>query len=282
MKPGNKGFAEDPEDHHGTLTTYQDGNLNAERYSTVSPPTYVEYYRMFAKALKGESEVPVKPEDARDVLRIIEAAKESGSADREQARLKDLMERMSVSPSTQASGHSQSPIPSDQQRRPPPLQNIGAGYSASSQQPSYAYNPARSPPISPGYPNGPPGPNYQSFQQNGYPDRRASYGYNPNNYGPVSPPAHQQYFSPPPAQFGGQQPTTTTYGALPQQSYSSGQNLPAGWQPPPPPPGPPPQQDYSAMQATNYPSGPGGYASDPRRSAPQGGGDPWAGLSNWK
>ena len=220
------------------------------------------------------------------LLGAIEAAKGSGSADREQARMKELMERMSLSPSTNASGHSQSPVPADQHRRPPPLQNLGGGFSASSQpqQPS-SYNPARSPPISPGYPNGPPPPNFQSFQQNGYPsDRRQSYGYNPNTYGPVSPPAHQQYFSPPPGQYGGQQPSTTTYGALPQQSYSSGQNLPAGWQPPPPPPGPPPQQtDYSSLQASNYPSGPGGYATDPRRSAPQGGGgDPWAGLSNWK
>jgi hypothetical protein len=46
------------------------------------------------------------------------------------------------------------------------------------------------------------------------------------------------------------------------------------------------------MQGGNYPSGPGGYASDPRRSQQQqqqqqGGGnapagDPWAGLSGWK
>lgn len=62
----------------GTLTTYKDGKLSSERYSTISPPpTYVEYYRIFAKALKGEGDVPVKPEDARDVLRIIELAKES-------------------------------------------------------------------------------------------------------------------------------------------------------------------------------------------------------------
>lgn len=140
------------------------------------------------------------------LLSAIEAAKESGSADREQARMKELMERMSLSPSTNASGHSQSPVAPEQQqqqqqhRRPPPLQNLGGGFSASNQQQPLSYNPARSPPVSPGFPNGPPAPQYQSFQQNGYPvDRRQSYGYNPSSYGPVSPPAHQQYFSPPPS-----------------------------------------------------------------------------------
>ena len=226
------------------------------------------------------------------LLSAIEAAKGSG-ADREQARLKELMERMSVSPSTQ---HSHSPVPSapeQQQRRPAPLQQLGQSYSGGQQQP---YNPARSPPITPGYqPNGMQSqreaPNYQSFQSpsNDFSNHRSSaYGYNPNSYGPVSPPAHQQYFSPPPMNQYQGQPSTTTYGAPPpppQQQQTYGQSMPPGWQPPPPPPGPPPsQQDYSAMQATNYPSGPGGYAGDPRRTARGGGGgeDPWAGLSAWK
>lgn len=77
MRPGDKGFAEDPESHHGLLTTIENGKPVRKVYPTVKPPTYVEYYKVFARALKGEGDVPVKAEDARDVLRIIETAKQS-------------------------------------------------------------------------------------------------------------------------------------------------------------------------------------------------------------
>ena len=242
-----------------------------------------------------ESFVENRRSEGGQLLSAIEAAKGSG-ADREQARLKELMERMSVSPSTQqGSTHSHSPVPnsgSESQglRRPPPIQSYG---SSGGQQSQYPYNPARSPPITPGYqPNGmrPQHAHSSSYHSNGYPggpDRGGSHGYNPHTYGQISPPAHQQYFSPPPSHSNQyqQQPSTTTYGAnqTPQQQ-TYGQNVPRGWQPPPPPPGPPPQQDYSTLQASVYPSGPGGYASDPRRPAGSsgGGGDPWAGLSGWK
>ena len=52
----------------------KDGAPSQSVLPTVSALTYVEYYRVLAKALKGEGESPVKPEEARDVLRIIEAA----------------------------------------------------------------------------------------------------------------------------------------------------------------------------------------------------------------
>jgi len=38
---------------------------------------YQEYYRLLALALQGKGEVPVKPEDAAEVLKIIELAVES-------------------------------------------------------------------------------------------------------------------------------------------------------------------------------------------------------------
>lgn len=216
-----------------------------------------------------DSFVENRRSEGGQLLSSIEASKGSG-ADREQARLKELMERMSVSPSSQ---QSHSPVPSfDAHRtsnRPPPLQQ----QTSYGQQPPY--NPATSPPITPAY------------RANGM----QSPGYNPNMYGAISPPAHQQYFSPPPNQQYSNyaQPSTTQYSQQARQPQQYG-NMPAGWQPPPPPPGPPPpNEDYSAMQATQYPSGPGGYAHDPRRSAqgapPQqngGAADPWAGLSAWK
>ncbi|KAF2218112.1 hypothetical protein CERZMDRAFT_64165 [Cercospora zeae-maydis SCOH1-5] len=237
-----------------------------------------------------DSFVENRRSEGGQLLGAIEAAKGSG-AEREQARMKELMERMSISPS---SAHSSSPIPSygDQRtsgHRPPALQQQTYG------QQQHSYNPAASPPIT---------PRYQPQQQNGgmqspapyptYPQppqhqQAQSASYNPNQYGAMSPPAHQQYFSPPPNQQYNnyQQPSTTQYSQhQPQQSYGNHQSVPQGWQPPPPPPGPPPSQDYGAMQASGYPAGPGGYAShDSRRiqQQPNGNsGDPWAGLSAWK
>jgi len=239
-----------------------------------------------------QSFVENRRSEGSQLLNAIEAAKGTG-ADREQTRLKELMERMSVNPSPLP--HSNSPSHSISSHRPPPLQ---PQVSYGSQQQSM-YNPTASPPATPQYQNGvrsssafqgyQPPPSSASYRQDLYPSQSQTprdSGYNPSSYGPVSPPAHQQYFSPPPGQQGyGSQPTTTQHG-YGQQQHTQPQHLPPGWHPPPPPPGPPPSQDYSSMQATNYPSGPGGYASDPRRSQ-QGGngapaGDPWAGLSGWK
>jgi hypothetical protein len=241
-----------------------------------------------------ESFVENRRSEGGQLLGAIEAAKGSG-ADREQARLKDLMERMSMSPSSSQQSHS--PIPSlhDHQRnssghRPPPLQPQQSNYNSQS-----VYNPAGSPPITPRFQQTNGGgstqspASYPSFQQQQQQPPPTSY--NPTQYGAMSPPAHQQYFSPPPNQqyhqnYQQQRPSTTQYSQHhQQQTYPA---VPQGWQPPPPPPGPPPpmHQDYAgAMQGGQYPAGPGGYAQDPRRQqqqGPNGGGDPWAGLSSWK
>jgi predicted dehydrogenase len=46
----------------------------------VEPQTYAALYQAFANAIEGKGEIPVKAEEARDVLRIIEAAKESAKS----------------------------------------------------------------------------------------------------------------------------------------------------------------------------------------------------------
>ncbi|OQO05572.1 hypothetical protein B0A48_09342 [Cryoendolithus antarcticus] len=220
------------------------------------------------------------------LLAAIEAAKGSG-ADREQARLREMMDRMNVNASPHSSN---SPIipenhPRNSSHRPPPLLP----------QSSYnSYQPMASPPATPQYQNGgmrsaTNGTSYANAypQNNGftspsaYPPQqhpqhqRDSSNYNPGSYGPVSPPAHQQYFSPPPATSS--QPSTTHYSQQPQPGYGS-----VGWHPPPPPPGPPPVQDFGAVTGQG-PSGAGGWAQDGRRGVQQQGqGDPWAGLSGWK
>ncbi|KAK4632202.1 hypothetical protein CLAFUW4_03908 [Fulvia fulva] len=72
--PGHKDFGVDPESHYGTLVKVpqEKATPQVQRYPTVTPATYVEYYRVFGKALRGEGEVPVRAEEAADVLRIIE------------------------------------------------------------------------------------------------------------------------------------------------------------------------------------------------------------------
>jgi len=75
QRPGDEGFGVEGEGAYGSVTTIVDGKPERKVYETVSPPpTYLEFYRQFAKALKGEGEVPVQPQDARDCMRIIEAA----------------------------------------------------------------------------------------------------------------------------------------------------------------------------------------------------------------
>lgn len=44
---------------------------------TVEPPTYTEYYRKLARALAGQGELPTSGEEAAEVIRLIELAKES-------------------------------------------------------------------------------------------------------------------------------------------------------------------------------------------------------------
>jgi predicted dehydrogenase len=69
------GFGVEDKSHAAVVTEWKDGKGVSKAWSTVSPPpTYVECYRLFAQALKGEGKVPVSAEEARDVLTIIEAA----------------------------------------------------------------------------------------------------------------------------------------------------------------------------------------------------------------
>lgn len=273
------------------------------------------------------------------LLSKIEQSKSSG-ADQEQQRLKDLMERMSIDPSSSpvsasgAGGARKKSIPAPISTGSMQPQT---GYPAMAGHQSL-YNPAASPPVTPRYPGTTaPGQSqymspsqYSQPQQNntGFappPRRDSSFStsqsqaptqqyatiqqqqqYNPNQYNPVSPPAHQQYFSPPPNQH--QQGMGHQHGQAHQQQWGSQggqhqggqhqggqnayQNLPMGYVPPPPPPGPPPsqqQQQGGAGYGGGYPSGPGGYAVNPRQSQQGGqqqgqgqGQDPWAALSGWK
>lgn len=78
------GFGEEDSQTDGVLTTRekvhecqtQKGDLCIGKYPT-SKGCYVDYYRDVVKAIRGDGELVVKPEQSRDGIRIIEIAIES-------------------------------------------------------------------------------------------------------------------------------------------------------------------------------------------------------------
>lgn len=82
VKPGDGGYGREPSERYGVLTTIQDGKPVREVAPTVEPPTYTEYFRKFARALAGEGDLPASGAEARDVIRLIELAKESSKTGR--------------------------------------------------------------------------------------------------------------------------------------------------------------------------------------------------------
>jgi predicted dehydrogenase len=79
LRPGDAGYGIESVDHHGVLNIDQgNGNIVSEVVPTIEPPTYVGYYRRLAAALGGDvSKVPISPEDAVGVIRLVELARES-------------------------------------------------------------------------------------------------------------------------------------------------------------------------------------------------------------
>ncbi|KAL3423607.1 vacuolar protein-sorting protein bro1 [Phlyctema vagabunda] len=208
------------------------------------------------------------------------AIHESGQADRERERLRGLMERMSMDPSTSPSS-----------ANPPRSQSVS--YQSSSPSTRYPttnfagqYQVPHSPPPQQNQPQS-AHPSYGTSQNSGFyssqpPQRTDTFsqglpaqnsgGYNPGAYPrqPISPPPNQTQF--PHNQQGYQQQPH-------QQPLQQQQYMPPGYVPPPPPPGPPPLGPQQTFP------GPGEYGYNPnaqQRGNQQGSGDPWAGLNAWK
>ena len=218
------------------------------------------------------------------------AASASGQADRERERLRGLMERMSMDPSTSPSS------PSAKQPRAQsaaytasyPTTNFAGQYQVptSPQQHPQSAHPAYASPQ-----NGaffPTQQQQQQQQQQNRPEPFSSHkpaplapaqSYNPGTYPPVSPPPTQTSFSQ--SQIGYSRPM--------QHTPINQQFVPHGYVPPPPPPGPPPlgpQQTFPQSGPTpavglgEY--GYGNPAAQQRGGPQQSSGDPWAGLNAWK
>lgn len=93
LKASDAGFGVEPERYHGYLHTTKPytppaGAPNSEKPSGApavvfsgkvpsQPGSYMDYYRDVAKAVRGEGEVVVKPEESRMGIRVIELARQS-------------------------------------------------------------------------------------------------------------------------------------------------------------------------------------------------------------
>ncbi|KIW16719.1 hypothetical protein PV08_03908 [Exophiala spinifera] len=78
LGPGDKGYGYEPEARYGTLNICKDDKIESQVVPTVEPLTYVEYYRRLAAALNGDAaQIPVPPEQAVGVIRLVELARES-------------------------------------------------------------------------------------------------------------------------------------------------------------------------------------------------------------
>jgi len=78
MRPGDTGYGIETEERYGTLNISSNGKISSEVAPTVQPATYTEYYRRLAAALNGEvSQIPVHPDQAVAVIRLVELARES-------------------------------------------------------------------------------------------------------------------------------------------------------------------------------------------------------------
>lgn len=82
QKPSDPGFGIEPEERAGTFTYIVEGQSKRESYPNFEPATYKAFYTQFANALAGEGNVPVEPESARDVIRLIELARRSSAEGR--------------------------------------------------------------------------------------------------------------------------------------------------------------------------------------------------------
>lgn len=81
-KPGDAGFGVESESASGRLVVLENGKPVGRTQKNIEPETYASLYSGFKEAIEGggEVKVPVKASEARDVLRIIEAARESAKS----------------------------------------------------------------------------------------------------------------------------------------------------------------------------------------------------------
>lgn len=213
-----------------------------------------------------------------ELLQRIENARAAGhgrQAGDEQARLKTLMERMSVNDTnTQTRGPPSRPLPTQQvpsypqPYQPAPSPNFGNNHYG---QPMHLQQAPQS--YVPQYPPHPGSP-YQGLPSLPH----GQQPYNPANYALKSPVTPSPYPPPPPMQSNG-------FASPPPQGYPPNGN---GYIPPSPysgfPPAFPPGQQHAMQNGQAHPNGHAqNQSQQPQHQQPprQVSGDPWAGLNGW-
>ncbi|KAI3394932.1 hypothetical protein diail_2104 [Diaporthe ilicicola] len=86
MKLTDAGFGVDGAAYNGTIDVVQgDGSIHDFTYPNLEPKTYLKFYELLAKALVSgkQEELPVPAQEAAEVLKIIEAIKESARTGKE-------------------------------------------------------------------------------------------------------------------------------------------------------------------------------------------------------
>jgi scyllo-inositol 2-dehydrogenase (NADP+) len=78
--PGGPSWGEEPESVWGTVTRCN-GNITHEKYRTLAGD-YPGYYTNVARAIMGQEELAVKPEQSRNIIRLIELAEQSAKEGR--------------------------------------------------------------------------------------------------------------------------------------------------------------------------------------------------------
>src|SRR5690606_169672 len=71
--PADPGYGKEREEDHGEITVNLNGLSVRGRVETL-PGNYASYYEGMAEAISSNRPVPVAPEEARDVIRVIECA----------------------------------------------------------------------------------------------------------------------------------------------------------------------------------------------------------------
>ncbi|KAE8450562.1 bck1-like resistance to osmotic shock [Mollisiaceae sp. DMI_Dod_QoI] len=217
-------------------------------------------------------------------------ASASGQADRERERIRGLMERMSMNPSTSPSSDRPPRTQSVSYTSPSPTArypttNFAGQYQVPTSPPSQTQQPQSTHPAFSSQ-NGSFLPPQSQSRTDQYvlsqagPQRsgpQVQEGYNPGMYPPVSPPPNQTSFP----------QNIQNYGRPVAQSPAQQPYIPPGYVPPPPPRGPPPLGPQQTFQQPGAPPvGHGDYTyGNQQRGAPQqsaNSSDPWAGLNSWR
>lgn len=86
MKTSDAGFGVDGAAYNGTIDVVQeDGSIQDYTFPNIEPQTYLRFYKLLAAALVSgkQDDLPVPAQEAAEVLKIVEAIKESARTGKE-------------------------------------------------------------------------------------------------------------------------------------------------------------------------------------------------------